>query len=83
MNGSSAETKLNGITVEKGDMIDFVVDARSILKMTTSAGRPSSSPATRRGTQRMTSPDRRRNRWTVWARYAQVLLETNEFAFVD
>ena len=29
VNGSSAETKLNGITVEKGDTIDFIVDARA------------------------------------------------------
>ena len=28
VNGSSAETKLNGITVEKGDTIDFIVDSR-------------------------------------------------------
>ena len=26
VNGSSAETKLNGIAVEKGDTIDFIVD---------------------------------------------------------
>ena len=29
MNGSSAETKLSGIKIEKGDTIDFVVDART------------------------------------------------------
>ena len=28
VNGSSAETKLSGIKVEKGDTIDFIVDAR-------------------------------------------------------
>ena len=29
VNGSSAETKLNGIKVEKGETIDFMVDART------------------------------------------------------
>ncbi len=83
VNGSSAETKLSGIAVEKGDTIDFIVDARQdpendgfgwtpVIKVgseTWSAKDDFSGPEPRP--------------LSVWARYAQVLLETNEFAFVD
>ena len=83
VNGSSGETKLNGIKVEKGDTLSFVVDARldpendgftwaPIIKcgeQTWSAKNDFVGPAPQP--------------LNVWARYAQVLLETNEFAFID
>jgi hypothetical protein len=83
VNGSSAETKLNGITIEKGDTIDFLVDGKRdpendafswapVLKVgdrTWAAQSDFAGPVTQ-------TPG-------VWARYAHVLLETNEFAFVD
>ncbi len=91
VNGSSAETKLNGIKIEKGDTLDFVVDGRAdsendgfrwapSLKMTRSKedapkGKAWSAKDDFRG-----PPPRR---LTVWERFAHVLLETNEFAFVD
>jgi hypothetical protein len=83
VNGSSAETKLSGIKVEKGETIDFVVDARTdpendaftwapVLKCgadTWNAKNDFAGPAAQP--------------LSVWARFAQVLLETNEFSFVD
>jgi hypothetical protein len=83
VNGSSAETKLSGIAVEKGDTIDFVVDSRvdpendgfswaPVMKMgeqSWNAKNDFSGPAA--------------EPLPVWARYAQVLLQTNEFSFVD
>ena len=83
MNGSSAETRLNGIKVEKGDTIDFVVDARA---------HPENDPfnwapvihygeQTWNAKNDFTGPSPQPH--TIWARYAQVLLEMNEFAFID
>jgi hypothetical protein len=83
VNGSSAETRLSGIEVEEGDTIAFVVDARDdpendafgwapLIKMGEQiwdAKNDFSGP----------SPEP----LNVWERYAQVLFETNEFAFVD
>jgi hypothetical protein len=83
VNGSSAETRLNGIKVEKGDTIAFVVDAR--LDPENDAF--SWAPVIKCGEQTWNA----KNDFagpapvplTVWERYAQVLFETNEFAFVD
>jgi Protein of unknown function (DUF1553)/Protein of unknown function (DUF1549)/Planctomycete cytochrome C len=83
VNGSKAETKMDGIRVEKGDTISFVVDARldpendgftwaPVIKcgeQTWSAKSDFGGPAPQP--------------LDAWARYAQVLLETNEFSFVD
>jgi hypothetical protein len=83
VNGSSAETKLSGIAVEPGDTIDFAVDSRrdpendgfgwtptvKVGEQAWSAAKDFAGPAT---------PP-----LGSWARYAQVLLQTNEFAFVD
>ena len=85
VNGSSAETKLSGIKVEKGDTIDFIVDARTrSRKRRVSAGRRSIKCGDRDlERQERFRGSARRSRLRYWARYAQVLLETNEFAFVD
>jgi uncharacterized protein DUF1553/uncharacterized protein DUF1549/cytochrome c len=83
VNGSSAETNLNGIKVEKGDTISFVVDARldpendgftwaPVVKVGEQSWKAKSD---------FTGPVAQP--LDVWARFAQVLLETNEFAFVD
>ena len=83
VNGSSAETKLNGIKVEKGDTISFVVDAR----LDPENDGFTWAPVIRCGEQSWSAksdfagPSPRP--LDVWARFAQVLLETNEFAFVD
>jgi hypothetical protein len=83
VNGSSAETKLNGIAVEKGDTIDFIVDARSDPENDAFGW----APIIRFGEQTWSGKDDflgpPPEPLGVWARYAQVLLQTNEFAFVD
>jgi hypothetical protein len=83
VNGSSAETKLNGIKVEKGDTISFVVDAR----LDPENDGFTWAPVIKSGEQSWNA----KNDFAgpppqpldIWARFAQVLLETNEFAFVD
>jgi hypothetical protein len=83
VNGSSAETKLDGIKIEKGDTISFVVDGRLDPENDAFAW----APVIKCGGQTWSA----KNDFTgpapqpldVLARYAQVLLETNEFAFVD
>jgi hypothetical protein len=83
VNGSSAETKLNGITVEKGDTIDFIVDSRHDPENDAFNWAPviKSGEQTWNASNDFSGP--RPEPLNVWARYAQVLLETNEFAFVD
>lgn len=85
LNGTGAEAALSGIPVEKGDTIDFIVDGRQDTENDAFNWAPKIHLA---GSE---------NRWdaakdfrgpsatplTIWERYAQVLLETNEFAFVD
>jgi hypothetical protein len=83
VNGSSAETKLNGITVEKGDTIDFIVDARVDPENDNFGW----APTIKQGEKSWSAKDEfagpAPEPLNTWARYAQVLLETNEFAFVD
>jgi hypothetical protein len=85
VNGSGAETALSGIAVEKGDAIDFVVDGRADTENDAFTWAPKirlegtdkgwNASADFRGPEAMPL--------SIWERYAQVLLETNEFAFVD
>jgi hypothetical protein len=83
VNGSSAETRLSGVTVEKGDTIDFVVDA----KVDPENDGFTWAPVVRVGEQSWNAKDNfagpAAKPLSVWARYAQVLMETNEFAFVE
>lgn len=90
VNGSSAETKMSGIKVEMGDTLDFVVDGRAdtendgfrwvpTIKMTESKERTKESTWNAKVDFRGPAP----RPLTIWERYAHVLLQTNEFAFVD
>jgi len=83
VNGSSAETELNGITVEAGDTISFMVDARFDPENDNFTW----SPIVKSGDQTWNSKSEfggpAPQPLSVWERYAQVLFETNEFAFVD
>jgi hypothetical protein len=83
VNGSSAETKLSGIKIEKGDVIDFVVDARSDPENDAFSW----SPVVKCGADTWNAKNDfagpRPQPLSVWARFAQVLMETNEFSFVD
>jgi hypothetical protein len=85
VNGIQVETALAGIKVEKGDTIDFIVDGRKDIE---------NDPFTWAPRIQLVGSE---TRWEAakdfrgpapkpldaWQRYAQVLLETNEFAFVD
>jgi Protein of unknown function (DUF1553)/Protein of unknown function (DUF1549)/Planctomycete cytochrome C len=91
VNGSSAETNLNGIILEKGDTLDFIVDGRAdsendgfrwapTIKMTgLNDTEPRETVWNAKEDFRGPAP----RPLTVWERYAHVLIETNEFAFVD
>ncbi len=83
VNGSSAETKLSGIRVEKGDTIDFIVDARRDSENDAYTWAPLVKAGDRTWSAKGDFAGPLPQRLDVWARYAQVLLETNEFAFVD
>ncbi|MCI0362953.1 MAG: DUF1553 domain-containing protein, partial [Phycisphaerales bacterium] len=83
VNGSSAETRLSGIKIERGDTISFIVDAR----MDPENDAFNWSPLIKSGEQTWNSKDDFAGPspkvLAVLERYAQVLLETYEFAFVD
>ena len=91
VNGSSAETKLSGIKIEKGDTLDFVADgladsendgfrwAPTIKMAGTKESEPKESAWSAKDDFRGPAPQP----LTIWQRYAHVLLQTNEFAFVD
>jgi hypothetical protein len=85
VNGTGAETKLSGIAVEKGDTIDFIVDGRADTENDSFTWAPKIRLETA-GKEWNASTDFRgpaARPLTVWERYAQVLLQSNEFAFVD
>ena len=83
VNGSSTEAKLTGIVVEKGDTIDFVVDSRQDPENDAFTWAPIIRLANQvwNASTEFAGPAPKKP--GVWARYAHVLLETNEFAFVD
>jgi hypothetical protein len=83
VNGSSAETKLNGIAVEQGDTIDFIVDGRSDPENDGFNWAPTITSGGQSWVARNEFAGPAPEPLSVWARYAQVLLQTNEFAFVD
>jgi hypothetical protein len=83
VNGSSAETKLNGIAVEKGDTITFIVDARQDPENDNFGWAPIIKQGERVWSAKDDFAGPAAEPLNRWAAYAQVLLETNEFAFVD
>jgi len=83
VNGSSAETKLNGIAVEQGDTIDFIVDARADPENDGFTWAPVIKSGERTWSAKDDFAGPAPEPLSVWARYAQVLFETSEFAFVD
>jgi hypothetical protein len=83
-----AETKITGIPVRRGDTIDFAVDCRAdtnsdsftwapVLSMK-DAGEEWSALAGFSG-----PPEKLPEPLRPWEKYAQVLLESNEFSFVE
>ena len=83
VNGSSAETQLNGIAVEPGDTISFIVDARVDPENDNFIWAPIVKSGERTWNSKSDFAGPAPQPLSVWERYAQVLFETNEFAFVD
>jgi hypothetical protein len=85
VNGNSAETILAGVSVEKGDGIDFIVDGRADIENDafTWAPRIKLAGSTQIWDSATDFEGPRARVMTAWDPYAQVLLQTNEFAFVD
>ena len=81
-----AETKLSGIAVEAGETIDFIVDCRGDVNSDSFTWAPSvrmgeeewSAQAGFGGPSPKAPPA-----MSAWDKYVQVLLESNEFLFVD
>ncbi len=83
-----AETRISGLGVKRGDTIDFVVDCRADVNSDAFSWAP---------TLKMKDPDEEWSALSgfsgppeklpeplkPWEKYAQVLLESNEFSFVD
>jgi hypothetical protein len=83
VNGSSAETRLSGIKVEKGDTISFIVDARTDPENDLFGWAPAIKSGEQTWDAKNDFSGPAPEPLTIWERYAQVLFETNEFAFVD
>ncbi len=83
VNGSATEAKLTGVAVENGDTIDFVVDSRQDPENDAFTWAPVIKTAKQTWTAAAEFVGPAPKKPGVWTRYAHVLLETNEFAFVD
>ena len=83
VNGSSAETKLNGIKIEKGETISFIVDARSDPENDGFRWAPIIKYGDQTWSAKSDFAGPPSEPLDAWGRFVQVLLETNEFAFVD
>ena len=82
----SQEVKIDGIEVKKGDTVDFLVDPRANNDSDSFEWHPLvASPAGEWDSQIQFAgpPAPRPPSLKAWEQYAQVLLETNEFVFID
>jgi len=91
VNGSGSETRLSGVKVQKGDTLDFAVDSHNDSENDSFRWAPTVKVAgiqengpketvwSARDDFRGLAPQP----LTVWERFARVLLQTNEFAFVE
>jgi cytochrome c553 len=82
------KTTAEGLAVKAGDMIDFVVDLRDNIEndtfiWTAVVQLDSADGDTTRWDSAATFREPRPRPLNIWARYAQVLLLSNEFVFVD
>jgi hypothetical protein len=94
---AEAETKLSRVEVKKGDTVDFVVECRENESFDSFGWSPIvkmiQAPSVAAGGDVMLEwnaaanfsgpPGKPRRALSAWEKYAQVLLETNEFMFVD
>jgi len=92
--GTEESTDIPDLTVEPGDTIDFVVDARGrethgsfawapILRMDASADSVTNEALVWDSAKDFKTAPPTARPFDVWQRYAQVLLESNEFTFLD
>jgi mono/diheme cytochrome c family protein len=82
----SQEVKVEGIEVKKGDAIDFLVDCRANNDSDSFEWHPlvaSQAGEWDSQIQFAGPPAPRAPSLKAWEQYAQVLLETNEFVFID
>ena len=92
---SEAQTAIDRVEVKRGDTIDFVVDCRDgplcdsfawapIVRV---AGSPAvagnDAPQTWNAATNFGGPEKASRSLSSWEKYVQVLLESNEFVFVD
>ncbi len=92
---TQAETVIQSVDVKKGDTIDFVVDCRGedsydnfgwspvIRSLTVNAVAGSASPEEWNAATGFAGPTEQDHAHSALGKYAQVLLESNEFIFVD
>ncbi len=83
INGSSADTRLNGIKVEKGDTLDFIVDEHGDPENDGFSWSPAIKLGDRTWNAKNDFAGPSPRHLGAWSRYAAVLFESNEFAFVD
>ena len=83
---SKVETKLEKVTVQKGDTLDFVVSYRESQNFDSFAWSnmiTSASGTVWNSETQFVAPEKPAPPLGAWERYAQALLMTNEFFFVD
>jgi hypothetical protein len=92
---SEAQTAIDRVEVKKGDTIDFVVDCRSgplcdsfawapVVRVANTPGAAGNdAPETWNAATNFGGPEKAAKSLSSWEKYVQVLLESNEFVFVD
>jgi hypothetical protein len=92
---TEAETKMSRIEVKKGDTIDFVVDCRGdensdsfvwapVIRLVEAPGNAAGGTQEWSAAAEFRGPEAKPHKMlTAWERYAQVLMLSNEFMFVD
>ncbi len=92
---TQAQTVIESVDVKKGDTIDFVVDCRGedsydnfgwspvIRSLAVNSVAGSASPEEWNAATGFAGPTKQDHALSAWEKYAQVLLESNEFVFVD
>lgn len=92
VSGMEAETKITGVEVKQGDTVDFIVGGRAnsesdaffwlpVIEMAKPPGTKIEGELKWSAGADFRGPSSRL--LTTWEKYAQVLLQSNEFAFVD
>jgi hypothetical protein len=81
--GREVETKISGVDVEAGDTIDFIVDGRDDREGDSFSWAPVITLGDKKWDAKADFRGPHPRPLTLLERYAQVLLQSNEFAFVD